>query len=88
MARGAGIARALDRDGDWGTTTMRPRLLTWLHSFTSAASQTGALPRLRSVAEIMREELRRRWPGAIVPDYPALARPGATLARLPKRNEA
>ena len=86
MGHGAGIARALDLDGDWGTTTMRPRLLTWLHSFISAASRTGALPRLRSLAESMREELRRRWPDTIVPDYPALARPGATLARFPEGN--
>ena len=84
VSRGAGIARALERDGKWGTTTMRPRLLTWLHSFIDTAARTGALPRLRSVAEIMREELQRRWPDADVPDYPALARPGATLARFPE----
>ena len=84
VGRGAGIARALDQDGKWGTTTMRPRLLTWLHSFIDAAARTGALPRLRSAAEILREELRRRWPDAVVPDYPALARPGATLARFPE----
>jgi Ser/Thr protein kinase RdoA (MazF antagonist) len=88
VGRGAGIRRALDRDGDWGTTTMRPRLLTWLHSFISAASKTGALPRLRSVAEAMHEQLRLRWPGTVIPDYPALARPGATLAQLPEGNEA
>jgi hypothetical protein len=73
VSRGAGIAQALDRDMDWGTTTMRPRLLTWLDSFIGAALRTGALPRLRSVAEAMREELRRRWPDAVVPGYPALA---------------
>jgi hypothetical protein len=84
VGRGAGIARALERDGKWGTTTMRPRLLTWLRSFIGAAAETGALPRLRSAAEIMREELRLRWPDAVVPDYPALARPGATLARFPE----
>ncbi len=88
VARGAGIGRTLDKDGDWGTTTMRPRLLTWLHSFIRAASRTGALPRLRLAAEGMREQLRLRWPDAVVPDYPALARPGATLARLPQGNEA
>ena len=86
-ARGAGIARALDRDGDWGTTTMRPRLLTWLLSFIDVASRTGALPRLRSVAEAMHEQLRLRWPDTVVPDYPTLARPGATLARLQEGNE-
>jgi hypothetical protein len=67
---------------------MRPRLLTWLDSFIRAASRTGALPRLRSVAEAMHEQLRLRWPDTVVPDYPALARPGATLAQFPKGNEA
>ena len=37
VARGAGIRHALDEDRNWGTTTMRPRLLTWLHSFAVAA---------------------------------------------------
>jgi hypothetical protein len=81
VGRGAGIAQALDRDTDWGPTTMRPRLLTWLDSFIRAARRTGALPRLRSVAEAMREELRRRWPGTVVLGYPA-------LARFPAGNEA
>jgi hypothetical protein len=78
------IGRALKEDSNWGTTTMRPRLLTWLHSFIEAASRTGALPRLRSLAEATREQLRRRWPDTVVPDYPALARPGAPLARIPR----
>ena len=88
VARGPAIARALDQDRDWGTTTIRPRLLTWLHSFIGVAARTGALPRLRTVAEAMHERLRLRWPDTAVPDYPALARPGATLARLPEGNEA
>ena len=62
---------------------MRPRLLTWLHSFIEAAARTGALPGLRSLAEAIREQLLLRWPDAVVPDYPALARPGAALARRP-----
>ena len=84
VARGARIGRALEEDRNWGTTTIRPRLLTWLHSFIEAASRTGALPGLRSLAEAIREQLRLRWPEAVVPDYPALARPGAPLARLPR----
>jgi aminoglycoside/choline kinase family phosphotransferase len=88
VARGARIGRALEEDRDWGTTTMRPRLLTWLHSFIEAASRTGALPRLGSLAEAIRELLRRRWPDAVVPDYPALARPGAPLARLPRSRDS
>jgi hypothetical protein len=78
------IGRALKEDSNWGTTTMRPRLLTWLHSFIEAASRTGALPGLRSLAEAIREQLLLRWPDAVVPDYPALARPGAPLAQPPR----
>lgn len=83
VARGARIGRALEKDREWGTTTMRPRLLTWLRSFIEAAARTGALPRLRTLAEATREQLRQRWPDAVVPDYPALAEPGTLLARRP-----
>jgi aminoglycoside/choline kinase family phosphotransferase len=83
VARGARIGRALEEDRNWGTTTMRPRLLTWLSSFIGAAARTGALPRLRALAEAIREQLGLRWPDAVVPEYPALARPGAPLARRP-----
>src|SRR5690349_16386143 len=34
LGRGQMLADALDRDDEWGTTTMRPRLLAWLHTFT------------------------------------------------------
>jgi aminoglycoside phosphotransferase (APT) family kinase protein len=88
VARGARIGRALEEDRNWGTSTMRPRLLTWLHSFIEAASRTGALPRLRSLAGATRELLLLRWPDAVVPDYPALARPGAPLARLPRDRDS
>jgi Phosphotransferase enzyme family len=84
VARGARIGRDLAEDSSWGTTTMRPRLLTWLGSFIGAASRTGALPRLRSLAEAMLEQLNERWPDAVIPDYPALAEPGAPVARLPR----
>jgi aminoglycoside/choline kinase family phosphotransferase len=88
VARGARIGQALGKDNRWGTATFRPRLLTWLDSFTVAATAAGALPRLRAVAEAMREQLRLRWPEAVVPDYPALARPGAALAELRDEDEA
>jgi Ser/Thr protein kinase RdoA (MazF antagonist) len=84
VARARGLARTLEEDGDWGTTTMRPRTLTWLRSFAGAAARSGVLPRFRALAEAMREELSGRWPETVVPDYPALARPGAPLARLPR----
>jgi len=83
VARGAVLGRTLEKDRDWGTTTIRPRLLTWLRSFTDAASRAGVLPRLRSLAEALHAELGRRWPSAVVPSYPALADPRAPLARVP-----
>jgi hypothetical protein len=83
VARGPALAHALDEDRDWGTTTARPRVLTWLASFADAATRCGALPYLRSVATVMREHLSQQWPDAATPDYPALARPGAPLARIP-----
>lgn len=84
VARGAGFEHALDEDRDWGTTTVRPRALTWLASFTEAATRYAALPRLRSVASAMHERLSARWPDTVTPDYPAFARPGAPLAQLPE----
>jgi len=88
VARGAGIGRALDKDRDWGTTTIRPRLLTWLGSFADAASQTDVLPRLRALASSLHAVLRERWPSAVVPSYPALARPGEPLAQVPRMWES
>jgi hypothetical protein len=84
VARGPAADKALQKDEDWGTTTIRPRALTWLRSFTDAAARSGALPRLRALAEAMHAGLSERWPEVTVPDYPALARPGAELARPPE----
>ena len=82
------FGRALDKDGDWGTTTIRPRLLTWLGSFADAAAQTDVLPRLQALASSLHAVLRERWPSAVVPSYPALARPGEPLARVPRMWES
>ena len=84
VARGAGIGRALEKDRDWGTTTIRPRVLTWLGSFIDAAARVDELPRLRSLASALRTVLRDRWPSAVAPSYPALARAGEPLARVPR----
>ncbi|MGC1566345.1 MAG: aminoglycoside phosphotransferase family protein [Trebonia sp.] len=84
VVRGAGIGRALEKDRDWGTTTIRPRVLTWLGSFIDAAARVDELPRLRSLASALRTVLRDRWPSAVAPSYPALARPGEPLARVPR----
>ena len=84
LGRGQMFAEALDRDDDdWGTTTMRPRLLAWLRSFTGRAGD-GTLPRLQAAAAAMRDRLAERWAGARIPDYPSLAQPGSVLARIPR----
>jgi hypothetical protein len=84
VARGKALGEALDEDEDWGTTTMRPRLLTWLRSFIQAADRSGALPLLRSLAAAAQERLSARWPEALVPEYPAFAGPGALVAQNPE----
>jgi len=83
VAWGDRIARALEEDSHWGTTTMRPRLLTWLRSFTSAAGRSGVLPGLRALAVELHERLSARWPEAAIADYPALARPGSAQVQVP-----
>jgi hypothetical protein len=75
IARAHILARALQEDSEWGTTTMRPRLLTWPASFT-ARDGDGNLPRHWATAEAMRDRLTARWQGLRIPDYPALARAG------------
>ena len=82
IARGRMLAEALEQDHEWGTTTMRPRFLAWLRSFTGRAGG-GALPRLQHTASAMQERLAERWPGLRVPDYPALPQAGSALARVP-----
>ncbi len=79
VARGPLINRVLgsDEDREWGTTTMRPRLLTWLGSFTDAAGRAGVLPRLRAAAGALLERLRSRWPRT--------RRPCRTTRRWPGR---
>ena len=83
IARGRVIGRALDEDRPWGTTTMRPRLLTWLRTFTGTASRAGVLPRLADLAAALHDQLSQRWPGLVIPEYPALAQPGAAALPLP-----
>ena len=84
VARGAMIEGALERDRQWGTTTMRPRLVSWTERFAAAAATTSTFPRLRILAEGLNDRFRSQWPNAVIPAYPALADPRSTLARLPK----
>ena len=84
LGRGQMFAEALDRDDDdWGTTTMRPRLLAWLCTFTGRAGD-GTLPRLQATAAAMQDRLAERWAGVRIPDYPSLAEAGSVLARIPR----
>jgi hypothetical protein len=63
-------------------------VLTWLGSFIDAAVRVDELPRLRSLAEALLSLMRDRWPSAVTPSYPALARPGEPLAQVPRRWES
>ena len=83
VARGRGINSMLDEDDEWGTTTMRVRLLAWLRSFIERADGEAALPRLRALFEEMHDQLSSRWPDVRVPEYPALARPGSDPLPVP-----
>jgi aminoglycoside phosphotransferase (APT) family kinase protein len=83
IAWGGRISKVLEEDGEWGTTTMRPRLLTWLDSFTTAAGRSGVLPGLRVLAGQLHERLSARWPQTVIADYPALAEPGAAQVQVP-----
>jgi Phosphotransferase enzyme family len=84
VARGRGISEMLDEDDEWGTTTMRPRLLAWLRSFLDRAHGEAALPRLGGLLAEMHDQLSSRWPEVRVPEYPALARPGAQALPVPE----
>jgi Ser/Thr protein kinase RdoA (MazF antagonist) len=82
VARGEALGRALDEDTVYGTTTMRPRLLTWLRSFIDAADRSGALPRLRDLGAAAHQQLSQRWPETVVPQFPAVAGRLSGLRRL------
>jgi hypothetical protein len=64
---------AAQEDDEWGTTTVRLRLLTRLRSFTSAAARSGVLPGLGVLAGELHVRLSARWPQAVAADYLALA---------------
>jgi hypothetical protein len=82
--RGEMIIRVLREDQEWGTTTLRPRLLTWLRTFADAAARTGVLPRLLELADALHDELCSRWPGTVVAAYPALAGPDSPRVEVPE----
>ena len=59
-----------------------------LFASLAGSGLAGVLPRLGALAEAMHAHLSERWPETVVPDYPALARPGVPLARLPEEWES
>jgi Ser/Thr protein kinase RdoA (MazF antagonist) len=84
VARGRGITSMLDEDDEWGTTTMRPRLLAWLRGFIERADGEAAPPGLRALFGEMHDQLSSRWPEIRVPEYPPLARPGSDALTVPE----
>ncbi len=73
VVRGAGVADALAGDEVWGTTGMRPRILTWTDSFLRSVAGAEAFPRLHGVVRQLHDTLQATWPEALTPRYPAFA---------------
>jgi hypothetical protein len=84
VARAAMIDRALNHDKQWGTTTMRPRLVSWTGRLAAVTATTGTFPRLPMVAEGLNARFRSLWPEAVIPAYPALADPRSARAGVPE----
>ena len=74
LARGQVIETAMTDDGEWGTTTMRPRLLQWMDAFLAVRS--SGLPAVTRTIAALRDELGAHWADARLPDYPSLPTPG------------
>jgi Ser/Thr protein kinase RdoA (MazF antagonist) len=83
VARTPLLVEALADDRQWGTTTLRPRLLAWTGAFPSRAAAVGTLPALATLVDRLHHALTARWPESAVPAYPALAVPGAPFADVP-----
>jgi Ser/Thr protein kinase RdoA (MazF antagonist) len=84
VVRSPRIPELFEEDPEWGTTTLRPRIMTWLRTFIAQAEATGTLPRLHALATALHDDFSRRWPGLTTPDYPALARPGSAPVLIPE----
>jgi hypothetical protein len=74
LARGRVVSKVMAEDGEWGTTSMRPRLLQWMDAFLAVGSPQ--LPAVTETVAALRNVLGGRWSGARLPDYPSLPTPG------------
>lgn len=83
IARGVALATALENDREWGTTTIRPRLLRWITAFLEAAAASDRFPALRELLGVLRTHLRARWKLDHSLTYPALAPANGPSVRPP-----
>jgi hypothetical protein len=68
------IPAVLESDDEWGTTTLRPRVLFRLDVLAEIAASAGHLKALGATAAALAAALRRRWPDLPeLPPYPAFA---------------
>ena len=83
LSRAEVLRRSLEEDREWGTTTTRPRLLAWLRTFSVGAGGCGRFPRLQALANDLADLLVSRWPGVVIPSYPAFASSQSVVAKVP-----
>ena len=84
VGRGDVIARLLDEDRTWGTTTVRVRVRRWLEAFLDVASPSGPHPALYAVAVVLADRLASDWSDSVLGDYPALPTGGtAGVVEIP-----
>ncbi len=66
------LRNALKKDGQWGISTFRPRVLARLEAFITTSEEFGHLPAMRDTAARLLAVLSKRWPDTEpLPLYPA-----------------
>ena len=68
------VRDAIEDDREWGTSTIRPRLLVWLAAVTEACQ--ASLPVLAATCDQLRQMLGRRWHEPPAPVYLSLGGDG------------
>lgn len=84
VGRGDVIVRLLERDREWGTTTVRVRVRRWLDAFLDAAERADRFPALRVAGRPLAAGLAEAWPEASLVDYPALPTGAARTVVAPE----